>query len=165
MIEEMFYNKSTLIDMDKIFKKDDFKQMMIDSYTNLTNYMPDNGIQILMFNHTKLDTWIDMLDIIKESGLYITAVYPIEIERRMTQNEGNYNCVMLMICRKRNFDYDLISKEQLFEMIEKLEEDMMMSLEDVDLCETDERIFKWLKAIKILSCYECDFSLKEVLNL
>ena len=26
MIEEMFYNKTTLIDMDKIMRKDNFKQ-------------------------------------------------------------------------------------------------------------------------------------------
>ena len=161
MIEEMFYNKTTLIDMDKIMRKDNFKQSMIDCYSNLTNHMPDNGIQVLMFNHTKLDTWIDMLDIVRESGLYITAVYPIEIEKRMKQSKGNYNCVMLIICRKRNFNYNLINKEQLLKKIEELENDLLLSMEEVELCDTDERIFKWVKAIKILSCYTWDFDLRK----
>lgn len=164
MIEEMFYNKTKLIDMDKMRTQGDFKQTMIDVYSNLVNHMPDNGMQVLMFNHTKLETWIDMLDIVRESGLYMTAVYPIEIEKRMKQNKGNYNCVMLLICRKRNFEYDLISKERLLEEIEELEEDLIISMEDMELCDTDEKIFKWVKAIKILSCYTWDFNLKEVLD-
>lgn len=161
MIEEMFYNKTTLIDMDKMKTQGDFKQTMIDVYSNLVNHMPNNGMQVLMFNHTKLETWIDMLDIVRESGLYMTAVYPVEIEKRMKQSNGNYNCVMLLICRKRNFDYDLISKEQLLEKMEELENDLLISMENVELCDTDEKIFKWVKAIKILSCYTYDFDLKE----
>lgn len=163
MLEQMFYNKTTLIDMDKMKKKGNFKITMIDCYTNLVNNMPDNGLQVIMFNHTKLETWIDMLDIVRESGLYITAIYPVEIEKRMKQGKNNYNCVMLLVCRKRNFDYDLINKEQLNKMIEELEEDLMISMEDVELNDTDEKIFKWLKAIKILSCYTWDFDLKEFL--
>lgn len=164
MIEEMFCNKTKLIDMDKMKTQGDFKQTMIDVYSNLVNHMPDNGMQVLMFNHTKLETWIDMLDIIRESGLYMTAVYPVEIEKRIKQNKGNYNCVMLLICRKRNFEYDLISKEQLLEKIGELEEDLIISMEDVNLCDTDEIIFRWVKAIKILSYYTWDFNLKEFLK-
>lgn len=160
----MFYNKSMLIDMDKIYYQNNFKKTMIDVYTNLTNHMPDDGIQVLMFNHTKLDTWVDMLDIVRESGLYMTAVYPVEIEKRMKQNNGNYNCVMLMICRKRNFDYDLISKEELLSLMSELEEDLVISMEDMDLNDTDGKIFNWLKAIKILSAYTWDFNVKEILK-
>lgn len=153
----MFFNKSTLIDMSNIGKKDNFKQSMIDVYTNLTNNMPDNGLQVLMFNHSKLETWADMLDIVKESGLYITAVYPVGAETRMKQHANSYNCVMLLICRKRNFEYDFISEEEALSLYKDVEKDLVVSMDGVELNNADETIFKWVKGLKVLSNYTYSF--------
>ena len=120
--------------------------------------------QVLMFNHSKLETCLDMLDIIKESGLYITASCAIEVEKRMKQSKGNYNCVMLLICRKRNFEYETITKDKLIELLEAYESDIQPFMEDVELSDTDDKIYTWVKAIKILSSYEWDFDLVKTLK-
>ena len=114
-------------------------------------------MQITMFNHTDIEIWIDMLEIIRESGLYITNVYPIKTEKRMKQNKNNYDCTILIICRKRDFEYLEINKEQLSTRVEDLTDE----ISEIILSETDKKIFKIAKTIKILSRYTLDSDIKD----
>ena len=136
---------------------EEFNDSMIEIYSNLSTHMSDNGIQIIMFNHTDIEIWIDMLEIIRESGLYITNVYPIKTETRMKQNKNNYDCTILIICRKRDFEYLEINKEQLSTRVEDLTDE----ISDIILSETDKKIFKIAKTIKILSRYTLDTDIKD----
>lgn len=136
---------------------EEFNDSMIEIYSNLSTHMSDNGMQIVMFNHTDIEIWIDMLEIIRESGLYITNVYPIKTETRMKQNKNNYDCTILIICRKRDFEYLEINKEQLSTRVEDLTDE----ISDIILSETDKKIFKIAKTIKILSRYTLDTDIKD----
>lgn len=136
---------------------EEFDNSMIEIYSNLSTHMSDNGMQIIMFNHTDIEIWIDMLEIIRESRLYITNVYPIKTEKRMKQNKNNYDCTILIICRKRDFEYLEINKEQLSTRVEDLTDE----ISEIILSETDKKIFKIAKTIKILSRYTLDSNIKD----
>ena len=50
---------------------------MIEIYTNLANYMSDNGIQVVMFTHQDVKVWAELAMILWSSGLqsYISLEY------------------------------------------------------------------------------------------
>lgn len=158
-----------MINMDDMNTDNTFKIKMINAYRATVNHMPDNGIEILMFNHTSINTWMDMLEIIQGAGLYITAVWPVVAETgktgSMSKTKGNYDCAMIIVCRKRLFEYELITEEEAFNLLNEMEADdaYQMSMMGVDLYEVDKKIYNWLKGIKVLSAFQFDFDLKEFL--
>ena len=47
----------------------DFNSSMVEIYRNLTNHMPDNGMQIVMFTHQNVKVWAELVLILWSANL------------------------------------------------------------------------------------------------
>ncbi|KPA09727.1 DNA methylase [Candidatus Magnetomorum sp. HK-1] len=65
-----------------------FRQAMIATYRKMTQKMPDNGIQVLMFTHQSGSIWADMANIIWASGLQVTAAWYVVTETDSALRQG-----------------------------------------------------------------------------
>ena len=81
---------------------DGFRRGMIDAYTAMTQHMPDNGMQCVMFTHQDTSVWSDMVGIFWAAGLQVVAAWYIATETTSELKKGGYvqGTVTLML-RKR----------------------------------------------------------------
>jgi putative DNA methylase len=81
---------------------DDFRRGMVDAYRAMTNHMPDNGMQCVMFTHQDSGVWSDMVSIFWASGLQVVGAWYIATETTSELKKGGFvqGTVILML-RKR----------------------------------------------------------------
>ena len=80
----------------------DFRLGMVAAYKRMTECMPDNGMQILMFTHQDGNIWADMANIVWASGLRVTAAWYLVTETDSALREGSYvKGTILLVLRKR----------------------------------------------------------------
>jgi len=80
----------------------DFRLSMVAAYKRMTECMPDNGIQVLMFTHQDGNIWADMANIVWASGLCVTAAWYVVTETDSAMREGSYvKGTILLVLRKR----------------------------------------------------------------
>ncbi|MEJ6121096.1 DUF1156 domain-containing protein [Vibrio sp. 2-Bac 85] len=81
---------------------DDFRKGMVDSYSAMAKYMPDNGMQCVMFTHQDTGVWSDMVSIFWAAGLQVIGAWYIATETTSELKKGGYvqGTVILML-RKR----------------------------------------------------------------
>ncbi len=81
---------------------DDFRRGMVDAYRAMTEHMPDNGMQCVMFTHQDTGVWSDMVSIFWAAGLQVVGAWYIATETTSELKKGGYvqGTVILML-RKR----------------------------------------------------------------
>lgn len=81
---------------------EDFRRSMVAAYKRMTERMPDNGIQVIMFTHQSGSIWADMANIVWASGLQVTAAWYVVTETESAMREGSYvKGTVLLVLRKR----------------------------------------------------------------
>jgi len=81
---------------------EDFRRNMVSAYKRMTECMPDNGIQVIMFTHQSGSIWADMANIVWASGLQVTAAWYVVTETDSAMREGSHvKGTVLLIVRKR----------------------------------------------------------------
>ncbi|MGH8643085.1 MAG: anti-phage-associated DUF1156 domain-containing protein [Gammaproteobacteria bacterium] len=81
---------------------EDFRRHMVAAYRRMTECMPDNGIQIIMFTHQSGTIWADMANIVWASGLQVTAAWYVVTETDSALREGSHvKGTVLLVLRKR----------------------------------------------------------------
>src|SRR5882724_11114517 len=81
---------------------EDFRRGMVAAYKRMTECMPDNGIQVIMFTHQSSSIWADMANIVWASGLQATAAWYVVTETDSPLREGSYvKGTVLLVLRKR----------------------------------------------------------------
>ena len=82
---------------------EDFRRGMVASYKRMTECMPNNGIQVIMFTHQSGAIWADMANIVWASGLQVTAAWYVVTETDSALREGSYvkGTVLLVCCKRR----------------------------------------------------------------
>jgi putative DNA methylase len=79
-----------------------FRQGMVAAYKRMTECMPDNGIQVIMFTHQSGSIWADMANIVWASGLHVTAAWYVVTETDSALREGSFvKGTVLLVLRKR----------------------------------------------------------------
>ncbi len=58
---------------------------MIEVYRTISNYMPDNGYQIVMFTHQDIKVWAELTMILWSAGLKVVSAWNVATE---TESEG-----------------------------------------------------------------------------
>ncbi len=81
---------------------DDFRNGMVSAYRAMTEHMPDNGMQCVMFTHQDSGVWSDMVSIFWAAGLQVVGAWYIATETTSELKKGGYvqGTVILML-RKR----------------------------------------------------------------
>ena len=83
-------------------KDENFRRNMVAAYKRMTECMPDNGIQVIMFTHQSGSIWADMANIVWASGLQVTAAWYVVTETDSALREGiHVKGTVLLVCRKR----------------------------------------------------------------
>jgi adenine-specific DNA methylase len=87
-------------------KGQSFNRSMVEVYRNLTEHMPDNGAQVVMFTHQDAAVWADLALILWASGLRVTAAWTIQTETDAGGiKKGNYvQGTVIMVLRKQTSD-------------------------------------------------------------
>jgi putative DNA methylase len=74
----------------------------VAAYKRMTECMPDNGLQVIMFTHQSGSIWADMANIVWASGLQVTAAWYVVTETDSALREGSYvKGTVLLVLRKR----------------------------------------------------------------
>ena len=87
---------------------EDFRRKMVETYSNLSRHMPDNGMQIVMFTHQSGSVWADLAQIFWGSSLQVTGAWYIATETGSNapgkKGKGLVQGTVIIILRKRKGD-------------------------------------------------------------
>jgi len=103
-------------------KDEAFRRNMVAAYKRMTECMPDNGIQVIMFTHQSETIWADMANIVWASGLQVTAAWYVATETDSALRAGSYvKGTVLLVCRKRQGSYKTTRDDLAWEIQEEVE--------------------------------------------
>lgn len=138
---------------------EDFKLAMVEIYENLTNHMPDNGIQMVQFTHQDSSVWADLAMILWAAGLKVTAAWTISTETTIGIKKGNYvQGTVLLILRKR-LSNEMAFLDEIYPEIEdevRRQLDYMTELDNRDepnFADTDYQLAAYAAALRVLTQY------------
>jgi putative DNA methylase len=101
---------------------EDFRRGMVAAYKCMTECMPDNGIQVIMFTHQSGSIWADMANIVWASGLQVTAAWYVVTETDSALREGSYvKGTVLLVLRKRQGTHRTTRDDLAWEIQEEVE--------------------------------------------
>ncbi|MFM7449673.1 MAG: anti-phage-associated DUF1156 domain-containing protein [Leptolyngbyaceae cyanobacterium] len=101
---------------------ENFRRDMVAAYKRMTECMPDNGIQVIMFTHQSGAIWADMANIVWASGLQVTAAWYVVTETDSALREGSHvKGTVLLVCRKRSGSHKTTRDDLAWEIQEEVE--------------------------------------------
>ena len=102
---------------------EDFRRGMVAAYNRMTECMPDNGIQVIMFTHQSGSIWADMANIVWASGLCVTSAWYVVTEamKRIQEDASYVKGTVLLICRKRQGAHKTTRDDLAWEIQEEVE--------------------------------------------
>ncbi len=101
---------------------EEFRRNMVAAYKRMTEHMPDNGIQVIMFTHQSGSIWADMANIVWASGIQVTAAWYVVTETDSPLREGSYvRGTVLLVLRKRHGIHKTTRDELAWEIQEEVE--------------------------------------------
>lgn len=101
---------------------EDFRRGMVAAYKRMTECMPDNGIQVIMFTHQSGAIWADMANIVWASGLQVTAAWYVVTETDSALRDGSHvKGTVLLVCRKRLGTLKITRDDLAWEIQEEVE--------------------------------------------
>jgi putative DNA methylase len=75
---------------------------MVAAYSAMTQNMPDNGLQCVMFTHQDTSVWSDMVSIFWAAGLQVISAWYIATETSSALKQGGYvQGTVTLLLRKR----------------------------------------------------------------
>ena len=101
---------------------ENFRREMVAAYKRMTECMPDNGIQVIMFTHQSGSIWADMANIVWASGLQVTAAWYVVTETDSALRAGSHvKGTILLVCRKRLGQHKTTRDDLAWEIQEEVE--------------------------------------------
>lgn len=142
----------------------EFKSAMIDVYRNLTDRMPENGLQIVQFTHQDTKTWSDMAQIFWGSGLQVVQDWYVSTENMTEMKKGGYvQGTHMIVLRKRQGEQSGYQDEIVHEIRDEVERQIkdMIGLNDQMDAARGENIFNdadlqmagYAAALRVLTAY------------
>lgn len=141
-----------------------FRRGMVAAYRKMTQNMPENGIQVLMFTHQSGAIWADMANIIWASGLQVTAAWYVVTETDSALRQGaNVKGTIILILRKRHKELETFRDDLGWE-IEDAVKEQVESLIGLDkkvraqgseglYTDADLQMAGYAAALKVLTAY------------
>jgi adenine-specific DNA methylase len=137
-----------------------FAHAMIDVYRNLSDHMPDDGMQVVMFTHQDPAVWAELSLILWAAKLQVTAAWNIATETESGGlKTGNYvKGTVLMVLRK-NLSTNKGWLDDAYPQIKlevKNQIDSMRDLDnasDPDFTDNDYMLAAYAASLKVLTSY------------
>jgi putative DNA methylase len=93
----------------------------VAAYKRMTECMPNNGIQIIMFTHQSGTIWADMANIVWASGLRVTAAWYVVTETDSALREGSHvKGTVLLVLRKRTENLSTFQDDLAWELADEV---------------------------------------------
>src|SRR5581483_9870023 len=103
-------------------EEEDFRRGMVAAYKRMTECMPDNGSQVIMFTHQDGSLWADMANIVWASGLRVTAAWYVATETESALRQGNnVKGTVILVARKRMGEMKTTRDDLAWEIQEEVE--------------------------------------------
>jgi putative DNA methylase len=103
-------------------ENEDFRRSMVAAYKRMTECIPDNGMQVIMFTHQDGPIWEDMANIVWASGLQVTAAWYVATETDSALRAGSHvKGTVLLACRKRQGSLKTTRDDLAWELQEEVE--------------------------------------------
>lgn len=144
---------------------EDFRHGMVAAYKAMTEHMPDNGLQCVMFTHQDTGVWGDLIGIFWAAGLQVVAAWYIATETTSELKKGGYvqGTVILML-KKRPAGERAGFKQRLLPAVRQevaSQIETMMHLNDTVKAHHGEPVFNdsdlqmagYAAALKVLTAY------------
>ncbi|NMB58919.1 MAG: DUF1156 domain-containing protein, partial [Chloroflexi bacterium] len=135
-----------------------FNQSMVDCYRQLTNHMPENGMQVVMFTHQDAGVWADLTMILWAAGLRVTAAWTIATETDAVgiKKGNNVQGTVLLVLRKRTNSTPLFLDEISHQVEDEVRKqlDSMTRLEDAsdpNFSDADYQLAAYAAALRVLT--------------
>jgi len=135
----------------------EFRKAMVDCYKRLTEHMPENGLQVVMFTHQDAAVWADLSLILWAAGLRVTAAWCIATETDSALKQGNYvQGTVLLVLRKRT-EEEPVFLDEIVPQVEaevKRQLDSMLTLEDEsdpNFGDADYQLAAYAAALRVLT--------------
>ncbi|UIJ83131.1 anti-phage-associated DUF1156 domain-containing protein [Rhizobium leguminosarum] len=81
---------------------DEFRREMVAAYSAMTEHMPENGLQVVMFTHQSGSVWADLAQIFWGAGLQVQAAWYIATETSSELKKGGYvQGTVILVLKKR----------------------------------------------------------------
>jgi putative DNA methylase len=144
---------------------ENFRREMVAAYKRMTECMPANGIQIIMFTHLAPSIWADMANIVWASGLRVTAAWYVVTETESALRQGNnVKGTVLLILRERSGLLKTTRDDLAWEIQEEVEKqvgDLTGLNQDAKGLRRDENVFEdadlqmagYAAALRVLTRY------------
>lgn len=144
---------------------DDFRMGMVRSYKAMTDHMPDNGMQCVMFTHQDTGVWSDMVGIFWAAGLQVVSAWYIATETTNAQKKGAYvqGTVILMLRKrlageKSGFKHNLLPAvraevEHQIETMMHLNDEVKDNMGEPVFNDSDLQMAGYAAALKVLTSY------------
>ncbi len=81
-----------------------FEEMLTKSFQEICRVLKDDGVACIVFAHKSTDAWESIINALLNSGLYMTASWPINTEmqaRLRAKESAALASSIYMVCRKR----------------------------------------------------------------
>ena len=134
-----------------------FKQSMVEVYSNLCRHMSEDGLQLVMFTHQDPSVWADLGMILWAAGLQVSMAWTISTETDSALKKGNYvQGTVLLVLRKREVD-DIAFLDEIYPLIEdevREQLDKMLAIDDKDepnFGDTDYQLAAYAAALRVLT--------------
>jgi len=137
-----------------------FNAQMVEVYTNLTQLLPENGLQVVMFTHQDASVWADLALTMWAAGLKVTAAWTVATETT-DGLKGGTNSVqgtVMMVLRKRKGD-QLLFLDELLPLMEdevKRQIDNLRSLDQELFGPADLQLAAYAAALRVITGHGID---------
>jgi putative DNA methylase len=139
---------------------EDFRRSMVEIYKNLSQHMPDNGLQMVMFTHQDPAVWADLGMILWAAGLKATAAWTISTETDAVGiKKGNYvqGTVCLVLKKRLNDEPGFL--DEVYPLVEDEVKRQIASMQALDeggepnFNDADYQLAAYAAALKVLTHY------------
>ena len=96
---------------------DDFRRNMIAAYGGISDRMPDNGRQIVMFTHQDAAVWADMASIVWGARLQVVGAWYIATETSSELKKGGYVQGTVVLVLKKRLEQDSAYRDELVQEV------------------------------------------------
>lgn len=134
-----------------------FRRTMVSCYRRLSEKMPDNGLQVVMFTHQDASVWADLALILWTAGLHVCSAWCIATETTSELKEGNYvQGTVLLVLRKQTSD-ETAFLDEVYQEVEaevRRQLDTMRDLDDAkdpNFTDTDYQLAAYAAALRVLT--------------
>lgn len=140
---------------------EDFRNSMVEVYSNLAKHMSDNGRQVVMFTHQDPAVWAELTTILWAAGLQVTAAWNIATETSSGGlKSGNYvQGTVIMVLRKQQSD-TVGYLDEVAPLIEEEVKNQIQTMRDLDdkddpnFTDADYLLAAYAASLKVLTSYK-----------